>query len=92
MEERSWRKEGIEVKEVNDWISVNRGRKQQLVFNNKELITLFVDNIPEEANRAWLSKTFTNYGIVKETYIQLKEATEGADSVSSVMIVPSLPK
>ncbi|KAH7845089.1 hypothetical protein Vadar_012986 [Vaccinium darrowii] len=78
MEERSWRKEGIEVKEVNDWISVNRGRKHPLVFNNKELITLFVDNIPEEANRAWLSKTFTDYGIVKETYIPAKRSNRGS--------------
>ncbi|KAH7845925.1 hypothetical protein Vadar_007556 [Vaccinium darrowii] len=56
----------------------SRGRKQPLVFNNKELITLFVDNILEEANTAWLLKTFVNYGIVKETYLPAKKNNRGS--------------
>ncbi|KAH7841329.1 hypothetical protein Vadar_028489 [Vaccinium darrowii] len=66
---RRWRSEEDRKLEDN-----YRHKRQQGDINNIELITLFVDNIPNKANLSWLIKTFTNYGIVKGAFIPAKKS------------------
>lgn len=33
-----------------------------------ELVTLFVDNIPDKATHPWLRKVFNNYGVVRDAF------------------------
>lgn len=57
-----------------EWLPVNRQKQAKI---NEDFITLFVDNIPEEANLSWLSSTFNNFGVVKEVLIPNKRTYRG---------------
>ncbi|KAG5542522.1 hypothetical protein RHGRI_022159 [Rhododendron griersonianum] len=39
-----------------------------------EMVTLFVDNIPEVRDLQWLSRTFNKFGVVKDVYIPRKRS------------------
>ncbi|KAH7841799.1 hypothetical protein Vadar_034492 [Vaccinium darrowii] len=46
--------------------------------DKSELFTLFVDNIPDSKNQSWLKILFSNYGIVKDSFIPAKRSKRGS--------------
>ncbi|KAH7856529.1 hypothetical protein Vadar_002504 [Vaccinium darrowii] len=42
----------------------------------KELVTLFIDNIPGVSTHLWLRKTFSNYGVVRDAFIPAKRSSK----------------
>lgn len=58
------------------WIPVikNHRAKARNGDRNKEIYTLFVDNIPEENDHHWLQRTFNNFGVVKDAFIPWKRS------------------
>lgn len=73
-----------EGKKVADggWIPVINKHKK--VYGNgsneikEPLFTLFVDNLPNEADQTWLRNIFNQYGVVKDSYIPLKRSKRGS--------------
>lgn len=59
------------------WIPVLRYHRTHSggKLKGKELVTLFVDNIPEEKDQQWLMSTFNKYGIVRDAFIPRKRST-----------------
>lgn len=43
-----------------------------------DLFTLFVDNIPTARNQSWLETLFSNYGIVRDSFIPAKRSKRGS--------------
>ncbi|KAH7845833.1 hypothetical protein Vadar_006570 [Vaccinium darrowii] len=41
---------------------------------NEVIFTLFIDNLPEDANQSWLKKLFSSYGVVKDAFIPEKRS------------------
>ncbi|KAH7860741.1 hypothetical protein Vadar_017477 [Vaccinium darrowii] len=59
--------------------ATNLAAKQWVPIKSRNhSITLFVDNIPEEANLSWLSSTFNNYGVVIWAHISNKRSYKGS--------------
>lgn len=53
----------------------DRRLEDKSLLADRELITLFVDNIPIKANLSWLIKNFKDYGIVKGAFIPAKRSS-----------------
>lgn len=63
-------------KEVGRWIPVIKNHRRQMgnKSGNKETISLFVDNIPEDRDQQWLMKTFNMFGVVKDAFVPRKRS------------------
>ncbi|KAH7866477.1 hypothetical protein Vadar_020924 [Vaccinium darrowii] len=58
------------------WIPViyNHSRHRGIIDSNKPLITLFVDNLPEDTSQPWLKMMFNKFGVVKDVFIPEKRS------------------
>lgn len=57
------------------WVPVIRSHRPRNSGWNKdkeELFTLFVDNILDDRDQHWLSRTFNKFGVVKDAFIPRK--------------------
>ncbi|KAH7848025.1 hypothetical protein Vadar_032983 [Vaccinium darrowii] len=63
--------------ERDSFSNVRRAGNQRL-GNESDLFTLFVDNIPLARNLSWLETLFSNYGIVKGSFIPAKRSKRGS--------------
>ncbi|KAH7840634.1 hypothetical protein Vadar_019471 [Vaccinium darrowii] len=63
--------------ERDSFSNVRRADYQRL-GNESDLFTLFVDNIPPARNLSWLETLFSNYGIVKGSFIPAKRSKRGS--------------
>lgn len=50
-----------------------KGSKRQY-SSSDHLVSLFVDNLPEDTSHSWLTKLFNKYGVVKEVFIPGKRS------------------
>ncbi|KAH7852400.1 hypothetical protein Vadar_024388 [Vaccinium darrowii] len=58
----------------------HRGNKSE----NKDLVTLFVDNIPDEKDHTWLKKTFNNFGLVLYAFSPYKRSKHACNKFGFV--------
>ncbi|KAH7865757.1 hypothetical protein Vadar_010794 [Vaccinium darrowii] len=57
------------------WIPViNYHSRQGGTSINQSLVTLFVDNLPEDTSQSWLKMMFNKYGVVKDVFIPEKRS------------------
>ncbi|KAH7844625.1 hypothetical protein Vadar_030083 [Vaccinium darrowii] len=52
----------------------HEGGSEKYPNTNRVLVSLFVDNLPEDTSHSWLKKFFNNYGVVKEVFIPAKRS------------------
>lgn len=53
------------------WIPVINNHRRNF-GGESSLFSLFVDNLPDKADKDWLFKLFNNYGVVKDAFVPLK--------------------
>ncbi|XP_058219925.1 multiple RNA-binding domain-containing protein 1-like [Rhododendron vialii] len=56
------------------WIPVISKHRRQMVDSNNSMITLFVDNLPEDVSQRWVSHLFNKFGVVKDVFIPGKRS------------------
>lgn len=67
----------MERKQDVGWIPVIHNHSRQRGNSDPgkhSLITLFVDNLPEDTSQPWLKMLFNKYGVVKEVFIPEKRS------------------
>lgn len=58
------------------WIPVIGNQRRQYTNNQlkKEMVTLFIDNIPDDRDQQWLCNIFNKYGVVRDAFIPNKKS------------------
>ncbi|KAH7846084.1 hypothetical protein Vadar_009550 [Vaccinium darrowii] len=55
-----------------DRVKPSNTLSRQPPSTDRVLVSLFVDNLPEDTSQSWLQKLFNNYGVVKEVFVPAK--------------------
>ncbi|KAH7836647.1 hypothetical protein Vadar_003888 [Vaccinium darrowii] len=53
---------------------INNHTRHGGISRNQPLVTIFVDNLPDNTSQPWLKKMFNNYGVVKDVFIPQKRS------------------
>ncbi|PSS08274.1 Endonuclease [Actinidia chinensis var. chinensis] len=71
--------QGKQDRERGGWTPVinKHFRKKMNISGNVEVITLFIDNLPNPVDKNWLMKTFSKFGKIRDVFIPLKRNISG---------------
>ncbi|KAH7834852.1 hypothetical protein Vadar_020303 [Vaccinium darrowii] len=57
-----------------DRVKPSNTLSRQPPSTDRALVSLFMDNLPEDTSQSWLKKLFNNYGVVKEVFVPAKRS------------------
>ncbi|PSS24040.1 Polyadenylate-binding protein like [Actinidia chinensis var. chinensis] len=71
--------QGKQDRERGGWTPVinKRARKKMNISGVEEVITLFIDNLPNPVDKNWLMKTFSKFGKIRDVFIPVKRNISG---------------